>query len=147
MTFVKAEFSAAQTHAPMLMGLLMREVQSIFAAEDWDGLRQSHFRVMFAVPDQGVSITELGERVGMTKQGCGQFVAQLLESGHLATERNTSDRRVRLVRRTLHGQRVLEAVRDRSLRIEERWADQVGQDDYLIFRAVLEDLALGTLPD
>ncbi|MEO7421424.1 MAG: MarR family winged helix-turn-helix transcriptional regulator [Ornithinibacter sp.] len=147
MTYVKAEFPAAQTHAPMLMGLLMREVQSIFAAEDWDGLRQSHFRVMSAVPDQGVSITELGERVGMTKQGCGQFVAQLLESGHLATERFPSDRRVRMVRRTPHGQRVLDAVRERNLRIEQDWAEQVGQENYLTFRAVLEGLALGTLPD
>jgi len=86
MTLVKAEFPATQTHAPMLMGLLLRQVRAIFATEDWDELRQSHFRVMFAVPEQGVSITELGERVGMTKQGCGQFVTHLVETGHLATE-------------------------------------------------------------
>ncbi len=114
MTFVKAEFPATQTQAPMLMGLLFRQVRAIFSTEDWDDLRQSHFRVMSAVPEQGVSITELGERVGMTKQGCGQFVTHLVETGHLATEPDPSDRRVRLVRRTPLGQRMLDAVRERN---------------------------------
>lgn len=147
MTFVKAEFPATQTHAPMLMGLLFRQVHAIFATEDWDGLRQSHFRVMSAVPEQGVSITELGERVRMTKQGCGQFVTQLTETGHLATELDLADRRVRIVRRTPLGQQVLDAVRERYLRIEQVWAEQVGRERYDIFRGVLEDLALGCLPE
>jgi hypothetical protein len=59
MTFVKADFPATQTHPTMLMGLLFRQVSAIFSTEDWDGLRQSNFRVMSAVPEQGVSITEL----------------------------------------------------------------------------------------
>lgn len=147
MTFVKADFSADQIHAPMLMGLLFREVHSIFAAEDWGDLRQSHFRVMASVSDDGVSITELGERVGMTKQGCGQFVTHLVETGHLVVESDRSDRRVRVVRRTALGQRVLNAVRERNLRIEREWADQVGPDRYQTFRSVLEELALGRLPD
>lgn len=147
MTFVKAEFPVEQTHAPMLMGLLFRQVHATFATEDWDDLRQSHFRVMSAVPDNGVSITELGERVRMTKQGCGQFVTHLVETGHLATEPDPSDRRVRLVRRTPLGQQVLDAVLDRNLRIERGWAEQVGQERYRVFRGVLEELALGPLPD
>jgi DNA-binding MarR family transcriptional regulator len=147
MTFVKAEFPATQTHAPLLMGLLLQQVRAIFATEDWDQLRQSHFRVMSSVPEQGVSITELGERVGMTKQGCGQFVAHLVTTGHLTTEANPTDRRVRLVRRTPLGQRVLEAVRERNLRIEQVWAEHVGPDRYRAFRGVLEELALHGLPD
>lgn len=147
MTFVKAEFPVAQTHVPMLMGLLFRQVHTTFASEDWDGLRQSHFRVMSAVPDQGVSVTELAERVGMTKQGCGQFVTRLVETGHLATELDPSDRRVRLVRRTPLGHQVLDAVRERNLRIEEVWAEQVGVERYREFRRVLEELALQGLPE
>ncbi len=147
MIFVKADFPVDEIHAPMLMGLLFREVHAIFATEDWDDLRQSHFRVMSAVPDHGVSITELGERVRMTKQGCGQFVTHLVETGHLATEKDPTDRRVRVVRRTPLGQQVLNAVLDRNLRIEHDWAGQVGQERYQVFRKVLEELALGRLPD
>lgn len=147
MNYVKAEFPDDQIHALMLIGLLFRRVQTIFAAEDWNGLRQSHFRVISAVPEQGVTITELGERVGMTKQGCGQFVTHLTKSGHLTTERDTADRRVRLVRRTQLGHQVMDAVLKRTLRIEQDWAERVGQERYRAFRGVLQELALGRLGD
>jgi DNA-binding MarR family transcriptional regulator len=145
MTFVKAEFGPDQTHVPLLMGLLFREVHQIFDSEDWGGLRQSHFRVVSSVPDGGVSITELAERVRMTKQGCGQFVTQLVETGHLTVEADPDDRRVRRVRRTAKGRRLLEAVRKRNLRIEQDWSDAVGERRYRVFRQVLEELALDSL--
>jgi DNA-binding MarR family transcriptional regulator len=147
MTLVKGDFPADRVHAPLLMGLLFREVRSEFAAEDWDGLRQSHFRVLSVVPDRGVSITELGERVGMTKQGCGQFVTQLAESGHLRVVEHPEDRRVRMVRRTPKADRVLAAVRERNLAIERVWSERVGVERYGVFRGVLEELALSELPD
>ncbi|MBG0740108.1 winged helix-turn-helix transcriptional regulator [Paeniglutamicibacter antarcticus] len=147
MNYVKADFPVDQIHTPMLMGLLFRQVHAIFATEDWNGLRQSHFRVISSVPEHGVTITELGERVGMTKQGCGQFVAQLVRTGHLTSDRDPSDRRVRLVHRTPLGQQVIDAVLARNLRIEQDWAGRVGQERYRTFRGVLEELALGSLPD
>jgi DNA-binding MarR family transcriptional regulator len=147
MTFVKAELGPDQTHVPMLMGLLFRQVHQIFDGEDWGGLRQSHFRVVSSVPDGGVSITELAERVRMTKQGCGQFVTQLVETGHLVVEADPDDRRVRKVRRTAQGRRLLVAVRKRNLRIEQDWADVVGERRYRVFRQVLEELVMDSLND
>jgi DNA-binding MarR family transcriptional regulator len=147
MTLVKGDLPADRVHASLLMGLLFRQVRDEFAGEDWRGLRQSHFRVLTMVPDRGVSITDLGERVGMTKQGCGQFVTQLAESGHLRVIGDPDDRRVRVVRRTAKADRVLTAVRDRNLAIEAGWAERVGADRYAVFRGVLEELALAELPE
>ncbi|GAB3784196.1 MarR family winged helix-turn-helix transcriptional regulator [Nocardioides ungokensis] len=143
MTSVKPDFRDDEVHAPLLMGLLFRQVHGAFAAEDWDGLRQSHFRVLAAVPEQGISVTDLGQWVGMTKQGCGQFVAQLTGTGHLVTEPDPADRRVRVVRRTPLGDRTVAAVTERNLRIEAEWAERVGEKRYRTFRRVLEELALG----
>jgi DNA-binding MarR family transcriptional regulator len=147
MTLVKGDLPADRVHASLLMGLLFRQVRDDFARDDWRGLRQSHFRVLSMVPDRGVSITDLGERVGMTKQGCGQFVTQLSESGHLRVISHPDDRRVRMVRRTPKADRVLAAVRDRNLAIEAAWAERVGPDRYAVFREVLEELAMEALPD
>lgn len=130
-------------HAPMLMGLLFRQVSATFAAENWRGLRQSHFRVMSCVPREGISITDLADRVGMTKQGCGQFVTSLSESGHLVVETDPADRRTRVVKRTALGRRVVKQVIARNLRIEQEWAQRVGSKRYAEFRHVLEELALG----
>ena len=94
-------------HVPQMVGKLMFEVRDTFAAEDWDGLRPSHFRVIANVPRHGVSVTELAQALHMSKQACGQFVTQLEATGHLAIRADATDRRVRLVIRTPLGDRTL----------------------------------------
>ena len=51
------------------------------------------------------------------------------------------------MRRTPLGQQILDAVRERNLRIEQVWAQQVGPEHYRIFRGVLQELALAGLPE
>jgi DNA-binding MarR family transcriptional regulator len=143
MTSVKGFVPRTEWHAALLMGFLLRQVRDVFAAEDWMGLRQSHFRVISSVPADGITITELGDRVGMTKQGCGQFVTQLVQSGHLRVERSPADRRTRMVHRTAAGNRTIEQVTARNLRLEQVWAERVGPERYGVFREVLEELAIG----
>lgn len=142
MTSVKGFVPRTEWHAALLMGLMLRQVHEVFAAEDWKGLRQSHFRVISSVPPAGITITELGDRVGMTKQGCGQFVTQLVQSGHLRVQHSAADRRTRIVHRTATGNRTIAAVTARNLRLEQDWADRVGHERYRVFREVLEELAM-----
>jgi DNA-binding MarR family transcriptional regulator len=129
------------TPVPALTGELMKRIRDAFATEDWEGLRQSHFRLMSQVPREGISVTDLAVLIGMTKQGCGQFVAQLTGSGHLEIGDDPDDRRVRLVFRTAAGDRTMKAVEARILRIERDWAHRVGRDRYAVFRDVLEEIA------
>jgi DNA-binding MarR family transcriptional regulator len=144
MNRLDAWVAAEEQHAPMMMGFLLNEVREVFAAEDWGGLRQSHFRVLVCVPPEGISVTELAERVGMSKQGCGQFVTQLTGSGHVTVEPDRADRRVRVVRRTAAGRRAAARSTRRNLRVEQEWAARVGPERYEAFRAVLGELARGT---
>ena len=130
-------------HVAVLAGRLMAEIREVFAGEDWDGLRQSHFRLLSLVPPEGISVTELAERLGMTKQAAGQFVTQLEGTGHLETQVDPADRRLRVVIRTALGDRTNKAVTARIRRIERAWARRVGEDRYAEFRDVLTEIALG----
>jgi DNA-binding MarR family transcriptional regulator len=132
--------AAADDHAVVLMGRLMRHVRDTFAAEDWAGLRQSHFRLMHEVPPEGISITDLADRLGMTKQASGQFVTSLAGTGHLDVRQDPADGRVRVVVRTPLGDRTMKAVSARILRIERAWARTVGVERYAGFREVLQEL-------
>lgn len=148
MTNVKSSMAGlpddAELHVPLLAGKLQAEVRSSFAAEDWGGLRQSHFRLMTCVPRSGISITDLAQVLGMTKQACGQFVTGLEATGHLQVRADAADRRVRMVFRTALGDRTVRAVNLRIRRIERQWARRVGANRYAVFREVLEDLVLGS---
>ncbi len=130
----------ATGHVAQLVGGLLDAIRTEYLVHEWDGLRPSHIRVLSAVPDRGVSITELAARVGMTKQGCGQFVTTLVGSGHLAEVRGT-DRRTRLVTRTPLGDRTLERFSAVMDALEGRWRVAVGERRYVTFRAVLSELA------
>ncbi|MCW2766504.1 MAG: MarR family transcriptional regulator [Nocardioides sp.] len=143
MTFVKAEVPADEQHVAMELGLLFDEIRRVLVSEEWDGLRPSHLRVMGYVPPNGISITELAVHVGMTKQGCGQFVSQLVDTGHLVVEPDPDDGRVRLVRRTPAGDSATRALALRMAQVERGWAARVGERRYRTFRRVLEEIAAG----
>jgi DNA-binding MarR family transcriptional regulator len=131
-------------HVAMLLGELMGTVRSAFFEQDWGGLRPSHVRVLSSVPQGGCTVTELAGLVGMTKQGCGQFVTTLVTSGHLAESRAAADRRVRLVTRTPEGDRTLARFAAVMDTVEERWRASVGPRRYAAFRDVLVELSAGT---
>lgn len=132
--------ATADEHVVALMGLLMQYVRDTFAAEDWGGLRQSHFRLLHYVPREGISITDLADRLGMTKQASGQFVSHLVGTGHLEVRTDPGDRRVRVVVRTPLGGRTVKAVNARVARIERQWSEHVGAARYAEFRGVLDAL-------
>lgn len=142
MVSVKENYRPDELHAPMLMGLLFRELAETFAADRWP-LRQSQLRVLASVPSGGISITDLSRRVGMTKQGGGQFVGALVDDGYLRVDTDPHDARVRIVRRTEAAERAVAAATDRIRRLEQDWAERVGESRYRTFRAVLEELVLG----
>lgn len=142
MTWVKPDIPTDERHVSMMLGFLAQDIRQALGGSDWHGLRLSHFRVLSGVPnDGGVTITELAERVGMTKQGCGQFVTQLCETGHLETRPNPADRRTRVVVRTPLGRRTMRRVIARNEQLERIWARKVGPKRYAQFRTVLEELA------
>lgn len=124
-----------------LLGLALERIRRRVLDGDRVDLRPSQLRVLHGVPPEGARVTDLAGALGMTKQGCGQFVTALVASGHLVESQDAGDRRVRRVRRTAAGER---AVRDLALldaEIEAAWRARVGERRWATFRAVLEEVA------
>src|SRR3712207_1554591 len=96
--------SANRGHVMLALGNLMAESREHLLAQAGSELRPSHHRVIGHVPPEGITVTELAARVGMTKQGIGQFVQQLTDSGHLRSTAHPEDRRVRVITRTRKGE-------------------------------------------
>ncbi|QKE84192.1 MarR family transcriptional regulator [Arthrobacter sp. NEB 688] len=125
---------------PELLGRLFGRLRSEVAGLLGSGLRFSHVRVLDAVPAEGASVTSLADRLGMTKQGCGQFVTQLTAAGLVTREAEPGDRRVRRVRLTPEGARLLGRAREAMAQAEQDFAAEVGPRRYATFRRVLEEL-------
>jgi DNA-binding MarR family transcriptional regulator len=134
-----------ERHVLLYLGLVMEQCRDlILESRTRDHLRPSQFRVIAMVPyNRGITITELADRVGMTKQAIGQFVTALVDSGHLVTEEDPQDRRLRIVRRTTRGDEVTQELAHLLDGLERRWADRVGVRRYSQFRQTLEEIGLG----
>ncbi len=125
-----------------MLGVLFEEARQLVLRDGEDGLRPSQLRVIDSVPREGgITVTELAERVGMTKQGIGQFVTQLAQDGYLVTESDPDDRRVRIVRRTRLGHEATLRLAGVLRGLEQDWADRVGKQRYRDFRVVLDEIS------
>jgi DNA-binding MarR family transcriptional regulator len=131
-----------ERHVMHDLGNLMSETRALVMAQGEPGLRASHHRVIGHVPPEGITQTELAERVGMTRQGIGQFVTQLAESGHLRVESDPGDRRVRVVHRTAQGDASVRGLTLLLDELEETWSKRVGKSRYREFRRTLEEIAV-----
>ncbi len=133
--------TSGDRHVMLALGNLMAESREHLLAQSGSELRPSHHRVIGHVPPEGITATELAERVGMTKQGIGQFVQQLTDSGHLRTAAHPQDKRLRIIRRTSKGDASVRQLAAVLTDLEEKWAERVGRARYREFRDVLDKLA------
>lgn len=124
----------------------MHQMRRALAAQDPEGLRPSHLRLLDAVPADGRGISDLAATLGMTKQGAGQLVAALESAGFVEVRPDPSDARRRVVARTVAGERSVADLRVRLAAVEAEWAARVGAQRYAVFRAVLEELGLPDPP-
>jgi DNA-binding MarR family transcriptional regulator len=141
---IRDDLPFEERHVLIYLGLIMDQARELIqTSRTKDHLRPSQFRVIAMVPyNRGITITELADRVGMTKQAIGQFVTTLVDSGHLVTEEDPQDRRLRIVRRTRRGDEVTQELAHMLDGLEQRWAERVGAKRYGQFRQTMEEIAL-----
>lgn len=101
------------------------------------GLRSSQLRLLSLTPPDGMRVTDLAERVGMTKQALGEFANALEERGLLESLRDPGDRRVRILRPTEDGRAAVVAAQRLIEEVEEEWRARVGPETWDSLRAGL----------
>ena len=132
-------------HIMALVGYLMDGLRSDVAAATRAApyppvlreLRSSHIRMLSLTPPQGMRVSDLAERIGMTKQSLGEFATALEELGLVESARDPADRRVRIVRPTRLGLDVVEASAKLIDEVEAAWRERVGARDWDRLRALL----------
>ena len=105
------------------------------------GLRSSQLRLLSLTPAEGMRVTDLAERVGMTKQALGEFANVLEEKGMLESLRDPTDGRVRILRPTAAGRRVVRDSEKQIAAAEARWREQLGERKWEQLRRLLVEAA------
>ncbi|MEU4380553.1 MarR family winged helix-turn-helix transcriptional regulator [Micromonospora echinofusca] len=114
---------------------LIDDLHAELARQGHPELRPLHGFVLQAVGGDGTTATELGQRLGVSKQAAGKTVDRLVALGYLERADDPRDARRKLVRATPHG---LDGLRRSAAvfdQLRQRWAATLGPDRV----AALED--------
>ena len=97
--------------------------------------------VLRAVAAGPLTVSELAERLAISKQGAGQIVDDMVRRGYLERRPDPDDGRARLLRLAPHGKDVLTAARRFHRSYERRLRRMHGAEQVATLRAVLEAIA------
>ncbi|MBQ1072537.1 winged helix-turn-helix transcriptional regulator [Micromonospora sp. C31] len=114
---------------------LIDDLHTELARQGHPELRPLHGFVLQAVGPEGTTATELGQRLGVSKQAAGKTVDRLVALGYLERADDPRDARRKLVRTTPHG---LDGLRRSAAvfdQLRQQWAATLGPDRV----AALED--------
>ena len=114
---------------------LIDELHGELADRGHPGVRPVHGFALQAVGAGGASVSELGRRLGISKQAAAKTAAGLESLGYLAREPDPADGRARILRLTARGSDCLRISAAIFERLRARWVAELGEERV----AALED--------
>lgn len=101
---------------------LVAEVNRSLVADGFPDLRPAHSAVFVNLGSEGVRISDLAERAGMTKQSMGALIGYLEKRGYVSVRPDPKDGRAKVVRRTNKGVDSHEPARRIIANVQEKWS-------------------------
>lgn len=117
-----------------------RRALARFASSGHDGLQAAHTAVISHLGLEGVRLTELARRAGMTKQGMGQLVDEVERLGYVERVQDPTDSRAKLVRFSDRGRRLIPQGMRIARQIQEEYARLIGRQRMLALQEALQVL-------
>jgi DNA-binding MarR family transcriptional regulator len=107
---------------------LVDRLHAELARQGHPGLRPAYGFAMQAIGREGATASELGRRLGVSKQAAGKTVDRLVELGYAERSADAADARRKLVRLTPRGYDALARSAAGFERLRAEWAEQLGTD-------------------
>lgn len=132
---------------------LIDELHTELAERGFDGVRPLHGFALQAIGAHGATTSQLGRRLGISKQAAAKTAGKLEESGLIRRDADEDDRRARRLTLTPRGRQLLAASAEVFESLRSAWVERLGADRVTALEDDLEaavrgtgDVALGDLP-
>lgn len=107
---------------------IIDELHGELARRGHQQARPIHGFALQAIGPAGVTIGELGRRLGVTKQAAAKTARSLEEAGYAVRTPHPGDARASVLTRTARGVDLLEASGEILDVLRRRWVDQLGEE-------------------
>lgn len=119
---------------------LTDDLHDRLAAAGFTNQRAAHDAVFANVPPDGIHLTDLADRAGMTKQAMSELVVDLEQLGYVRRTADPSDRRAKLIEFTDRGWSAVRTALDAFSEIEAELAASIGPGRLRQLRRTLLDV-------
>lgn len=123
-----------------LLAHIRRGVVDVAHAAGFDDIRETHNPVFGLVPAEGIRLTELAARAGVSKQAMGELVNDLVDKGYFVKEPDPTDGRAKLIRWCDRAWDVNDHAQAYFDRVERELAEVVGAEAIRHLRETLETI-------
>jgi DNA-binding MarR family transcriptional regulator len=144
------DMSSATTRRipPLTIGSLLRSawtdlIDEVFAklvAAGFDDLRPVHQPILRDVLTSSLRPSELGARLGLSKQAANDLVREFEAKGYITLEPDRDDGRAKRIVATERGWQASDTAQASSTAVGRRWAELVGDERYAVFEEVLREI-------
>ncbi|MFD6158547.1 MarR family winged helix-turn-helix transcriptional regulator [Nocardia sp. NPDC060256] len=129
----------------ILLGLgyqqFVRELRETVSAQGFADTGRSDGYVLRSLARKPMNISELAERLEITKQGAAQIVDDMQRRGYLERRDDPNDRRAKLLYPTTRGNELLATAKKFHRRYEQRLIREHGAEAVAVLRTVLGAIA------
>jgi len=108
-----------------------------FSGEDLCHFTAAQIKILMTIQDQPPRISELGRKIGISKQAAHKTVRDLVKSGIVELLPDSSSKSAKLVRMTNNGRKAIRGIMEAMTRIEDGLAGDMGHDMLQILYDVL----------
>lgn len=116
----------------------VRSLNETLADRGYPDLRPADGYALLALGEEGATASQLGARLGVTKQAAAKIATRLEHAGYLARADHPYDGRAQLLRRTRRGDELLRDAAEVQREIERDWARTIGKPQAAQLRRALE---------
>lgn len=122
--------------------LARRIFASVVSGNEFDDLRPAHGNAMEQLElEDGLRLTDIAARAGITVQSMGELVDDLEARGYLERRPDPDDRRAKRIYLTDRGKRNALVAKRATADVEDYLAELLGPRRYGLLRRALEDIA------
>jgi DNA-binding MarR family transcriptional regulator len=125
---------------------LIDELHTELAAFGHTEVRPVHGFALQAIGPYGASASEIGRRLGVSKQAAGKTVDRLAALGYVERADDPSDARRKLIRLTPRGLDVLTRSAEIFDRLRANWVRRLGADQVAQLESSLRKVVPATFP-
>jgi DNA-binding MarR family transcriptional regulator len=114
---------------------------SVVSGTEFDDLRPSHGNVMEQLElEDGLRLTELATRAGITAQSMGELVDDLEAKDYVERRPDPGDRRAKRIYLTNRGRKNARVAKRATADMEDYLVELLGEQGYHLLRGTLEDI-------